>query len=166
MPPYRGETWPRNYTPPAALLKIALFIRSAFSVMHLIIISSSFYFAARRGGPYFLAKRKYAKIRGGLESPLPFFRWVISPLCLKAKNILCTNLWLVQRIFLVITSLLSIQQKRIKASRYFCLFRRTKQVHKFLSIQIRFLPQHLSNRIMDDGNALSLPKTLAYIDRV
>ena len=39
---------------------------SAFSVMHLTIISSNFYSAARRGGPYFLDEKKVCKDSRGL----------------------------------------------------------------------------------------------------
>ena len=72
-PPYRAEAWPRNYTPPASPLKIALFLCPAFSVMHLIIISSSFLFAAtaRGGAVSFSTRRKKPKTRGGRDPSTP-----------------------------------------------------------------------------------------------
>src|SRR5699024_4366859 len=55
------------YTPPAYPLKIA------FSIKHLIIISSSFYFAAtaRGGAVPFSTRRKGPKTRGGLGPSTP-----------------------------------------------------------------------------------------------
>ena len=55
-------------TPSSFPAKNFPFLRPAFSAVYLIIISSSFYSAARRGGPYFLDEKKVCKDSRG---PLP-----------------------------------------------------------------------------------------------